>query len=462
MNKIKTGLLPLYLEFYDRKLPDSRNRMEEFLFDIKKSLEEKGLIIKDSKISRTKDEFEKAIKYFETEEVAAIISLHLAYSPSLESVEALSDINIPIIILNTTPAVSFCPDQSEEEIMYNHGIHGVQDLCSELYKKGKKFFIETGHYDKSDVLDRVVEKVRSAGLVHSMRSQKVGRIGGSFKGMGDFFIPAGDLKKDVGTEVIEANFKQISDLLPEESSQEVKNEILEDHKIFKVDNLDKKVHTNTVRIGLAIREWIKKNNLTAFTYNFSAIDTDSGFPTIPFLEASKQMAKGTGFAGEGDILTASLVGALLAGNPESTFVEMFCPDWNGDSIFLSHMGEMNIDLALKKPVLFEKDLSLLDVSPPAVAAGCYKPGKALYINLAPDSQYKFRLILSEIEVIDMSKEDNMDKTIRGWFRHKLGISEFLSEFSRSGGTHHSAMVYGDVKNMISDFGRMIGWQVIEI
>ena len=91
-----------------------------------------------------------------------------------------------------------------------------------------------------------------------------------------------DLKKDVGIEVIEATFKQITDLLPKESSQEVKNEILEDHKTFKIDNLDQKVHTNTTRIGLAIREWIKKNNLTAFTYNFPVIDKDSGLPTIPF------------------------------------------------------------------------------------------------------------------------------------------------------------------------------------
>ena len=190
MDKIKVGLLPMYLEFYDKKVPDSRSRMERSLSDIKKRLEGKGLIIKDSKICRTKNEFEKAVKYFKTEDVIAIITLHLAYSPSLESAEALSGTDIPVIVLNTTPAFSFGSDQNTEEIMYNHGIHGVQDFCSILYKNKKKFFIETGHYNRSDVLDRVVEKVRSASLAHSMRSQKVGRIGGSFEGMGDFFIPA--------------------------------------------------------------------------------------------------------------------------------------------------------------------------------------------------------------------------------------------------------------------------------
>ncbi|MDZ7837486.1 MAG: hypothetical protein U5N58_05810 [Actinomycetota bacterium] len=51
--------------------------------------------------------------------------------------------------------------------------------------------------------------------------------------------------------------------------------------------------------------------------NFSKINSRSGFPTIPFLEASKAMARGTGYAGEGDIITAALVGALLSLYPES-------------------------------------------------------------------------------------------------------------------------------------------------
>ncbi|MHB8277337.1 MAG: L-arabinose isomerase family protein [Candidatus Humimicrobiaceae bacterium] len=467
MDKVKVGLLPLYLEFYDKKVSDLRVRSEEFLEEIINRLEEKELIIKNSKICRRKEEFKDAVNYFEKEKVAAIITLHLAYSPSLESAEALSSTNIPIIVLNTTPAFYFGSDQSTDEIMYNHGIHGVQDFCSLLYKKGKKYFIETGHYDKSDVLDRVVKKVKSVSLARSMRSQRVGRIGGSFEGMGDFFIPAEDLKKNPGIEVIETDFKEITDLIPGENSEEVKNEILADYKTFKVDNLSKKVHLDSVRIGLAIRKWIEKRSLTSFTYNFSVINKKSGFLTVPFLEASKQMAAGVGFAGEGDVLTASLVGTLLSIYPESSFVEMFCPDWSGDSIFLSHMGEMNIGLVSGKPFLFEKDVSLLETEPPAVAAGSFKPGKAVYINLAPDTDNIFRLLVSEIEMVDLSAKkeslkDNMDKTIRGWFKHKLGISEFLSQFSKHGGTHHSAMVYGDIKDVISDFGRIMNWQVIEI
>ena len=63
------------------------------------------------------------------------------------------------------------------------------------------------------------------------------------------------------------------------------------------------------------------------------------------------MERGGGYAGEGDVLTAGLVGALMSVYPETTFTEMFCPDWKEDKILLSHMGESNPRLASWKPLL---------------------------------------------------------------------------------------------------------------
>ena len=57
------------------------------------------------------------------------------------------------------------------------------------------------------------------------------------------------------------------------------------------------------------------------------------------------MQRGVGYAGEGDAFTASLVGALLKNYKETSFVEIFCPDWKNDALFISHMGEMNYAVA---------------------------------------------------------------------------------------------------------------------
>jgi hypothetical protein len=60
------------------------------------------------------------------------------------------------------------------------------------------------------------------------------------------------------------------------------------------------------------------------------------------------------------------------------------------------------------------------------------------------------------------KNKRMAETINGWFSPSMDIEDFLAGFSRAGGTHHSALVYGDVKDVILDFGRLMNWKVIEL
>lgn len=205
---------------------------------------------------------------------------------------------------------------------------------------------------------------------------------------------------------------------------------------------------------------MEKEGLGAFTMNFSAIKRDSGLPTAPFLEAGKAMARGLGYAGEGDIITAALVGSLLSIYPETSFVEMFCPDWKGDRIFLSHMGEVNTFIISGRPRLIEKDLPFLDVGNPAIAVGGFKPGNAVFTNLSP-SRESYTLIISQVNMVEV-KNNKMTDNISGWFSPYMPVREFLAEYSLIGGTHHSAIVYGDVKDVIIDFGKIMGWKIAEL
>ena len=109
------------------------------IIDLFKAKEDVEIIASD--ICRLSDEFEAAIDLFEKENVDSIVTLHLAYSPSLESEKALKNTKLPIIILDTTPNFDFTGDDDTISISYNHGIHGVQDMCNLLVRNNKEFFI---------------------------------------------------------------------------------------------------------------------------------------------------------------------------------------------------------------------------------------------------------------------------------------------------------------------------------
>ncbi|MBN1418206.1 MAG: arabinose isomerase, partial [Planctomycetes bacterium] len=160
------------------------------------------------------------------------------------------------------------------------------------------------------------------------------------------------------------------------------------------------------------------------------------------LECSKAMARGLGYAGEGDALTASLVAVLNGAFERTTFTEIFCPDWEGNSLFLSHMGEINPAVAADRPRLCEKEFPWTGALNPAVIACAPAPGPAVLANLAPGPDDTFRLIVAPVEVLGDTKSPAMRDTVRGWIRPAGGVERFLEAFSRAGGTHHSALVIG--------------------
>jgi len=454
----KIGLLPLYLALYDRIASESRPRIDEFAGTIAKEFEKRGIAVEAAPVCRLKDEFAKAVASFEAAGVDAIVTLHMAYSPSLESAEVIAGTDLPVFVLDTTPTFEFGPEQIADEIMYNHGIHGVQDFCNLLIRLDKPFQIMAGSWDHSDVIDRACAWARAAQLAARMRGARVGQIAEAFVGMGDFSVPVDVLKETIGMEVVSADYAQLKALTPAKDDPEVLAEVKADLDRFACAGIDPEVHVGTIQSSLAVRRWVERENLTGFTMNFDAIDRSSGIQILPFLEASKAMARGKGYAGEGDVLTAALVGAMASVYPETTFTEMFCADWAGDTVFLSHMGEFNCDLAEGKAELVEKPMPFLNTDTPALVIGRFKAGKAVFVNLAPGPDDTYTLILAPIQMIGEGKED-MPNTIRGWFKSTMPVADFLEAYSCLGGTHHAAMIYGDVTDDLSRFGELMGWDV---
>ena len=376
MTKTRIGLLPLYLKLYDDLDDGSRRpKVEEFPRTIAAELGRRGVEVVAAPVCRVEKEFAAAVKKLEAERVDALVTLHLAYSPSLESSEVLAHTPLPLIVLDTTPTFSYAPDQDPDELMYNHGIHGVQDMCNLLLRNGKPFLIEAGHWQRSDVLDRVAALAVPARMAAAMRRGRVGMLGTAFKGMGDFFVPAAEMKSSFGAKVKTLDRETLQKMTAAVKQKDVDAEIAADAR-FTRDGVSEAAHVRSVRLGLAIRRWTEKEELTALTFNFLNMVKKDGYATAPFLEMSKAMERGIGYAGEGDTLTALLVGALAAGFPETSFTEMFCPDWEHNAVFLSHMGEVNPRLLSGRRCSARWTTSTARRTTPPLSSGVSSPARS--------------------------------------------------------------------------------------
>ena len=458
----KIGFLPLYIKLYDDCGSGAicRPRLEPFYERLAKEFEARGIEVVREQFCRIKPEFAAAVEKFEAAGVDCIVTWHAAYSPSLECIDALAGTSLPIIVLDTTETYDFSPEQEPSEISLCHGIHGVMDMCSLLRQRGKAYAIAAGHIEHSDVLDRAAGYVKAAKAATSLKGSRAGSIGGSFDGMGDFLISDEELKARFGVDAIYPEKDEINALRLAVSDEEIEAEIAENNELFyEIEPVDLELHKETARNCLALRHWVENKKLDAFTVNFRMIGGDSGVTAMPFIEACKAMARGTGYAGEGDILTASLVGALIRSFGTATFAEIFCPDWKNNTLLISHMGEYNLSLVKGKPgmkaIKFIYGENTID---PVVAYGGYRAGKAVFINLFK-SECGYKLFISPIEMLD-APEKAFEVKVRGWFKPALPVPQFLEELSRAGATHHSAIVYDATVEQLAFFAELLGLPTI--
>lgn len=445
----KIGFLPLYIKLYDESNPGMREIVDKFVSETERKLENNGLCVVSSDICRVRSEFESAVNLFEAEGVDAIVTLHAAYSPSLESAEVLCNTKLPIIVLDTTYNYEFTPYTYSAGMLYNHGIHGVMDMCNMLRRSGKKYSIVAGFIgeenpDSQKVIDELVAYAYACMIKKELSCTRVGLIGSQFEGMGDFRIDFDRMKDELGIEVVEYNDDEGMRRLLDISDEDIENEYKKDSERFNI-TADRKTYNLSARVGLAVRKWIEEQSLDAFTMNFKAALRNTGFPTMPFAEASIAMGEGKGYAGEGDVLTAAFVSALMKAFGDVTFTECFCPDWKHGSIFLSHMGEYNVSLSNpdRKPEMKEIDFIYCDAENPTAVLAPLREGRAVFVSLNPAPEGKFEIYAAAGQMLYTPFDNNQNYVVSGWFKPDMPLEEFLCDYSQNGGIHHAAMVYGD-------------------
>jgi L-arabinose isomerase len=285
-------------------------------------------------------------------------------------------------------------------------------------------------------------------------------VGEPFTGMGDFRIPFDEMKNDLNITTVFYDFREGEKNIATVTPEAIQAEYERDTQRFNIDkNLTRQVYDRSARVALAIRKWVNDEKLTAFTINFNEARRENpGLPVMPFTECSTAMTEGIGYAGEGDVLTAAFTGALLSVYKETSFTEMFCPDWEHGSIFMSHMGEYNYNTADGKPLLMEKPFPFTSAENPTVAYSTMKSGKVTLINLAPFGKGRYGLTLAPGEMLSIKGENRMALSVNGWFKPSMELPDFLEKYSRRGATHHSVLVYGDVIEEIKLAAEFLGIQ----
>jgi L-arabinose isomerase len=195
-----------------------------------------------------------------------------------------------------------------------------------------------------------------------------------------------------------------------------------------------------------------------------AFGDDERSSTLPFVAASRLMAEGVGFGGEGDLVGAAATTFFNWLHPPASFSEIFTIDFAGDSLFMSHMGEANVAMARtdQKVPLVARPVPITRTSDRQLAlVTSFQPGPATFAALAAGPGGRWRIIAAVVQVEDYGPLPGF-YVPHSKIRPNSGVRPFLTDYAKAGGPHHNAVCLGDARRRLRIAADLLGADYIEV
>src|SRR5512139_1173630 len=132
----RMALLGLSMELYRKMIPGVIPKYEAFHRVLGEKLKMFGEVLAGD-LCFSREEVERAVAAAESSGADVLVVVLHSYHPSLNSLSALSGCKLPVLVWNTQRLREIGPDYGVDEMLENHGMHGVQDLCSCLRRAGR-------------------------------------------------------------------------------------------------------------------------------------------------------------------------------------------------------------------------------------------------------------------------------------------------------------------------------------
>jgi L-arabinose isomerase len=449
--------LGIMQELYDEMLPGITERQGAYAHELAAAL---GDVADVEVAPPVKDRrgVERAVRELEALDLDGLLVVMLTYGPGMRVSRALGQTTLPVCLANVQPVPGVTAEWDMADLTYNQGIHGAQDTANAMVRSGRPFHVVTDDWHAESFREAIGAWARAAAAVTRWRSLKVAVFGYAMNGMGDIRVDEHALLGALGPQIDALAPGALHRSAVEVPEEEVRELIADEDARFEVDpRLSPQEREDHARMQLGIERVLRDGGYGAYSTHFGAIAEDGRFARLPLAAASSLMAKGIGFAAEGDALTAALMCAARTLLGETQFTEMYAMDFPSDSILMSHMGEGNWALArADRPVrLIKRPLGIGGLEDPPTFLFGYQTGPATLATLVSLEGRRFRLVVAEGEILDTDELPALEMPY-GFFRPDVGVRECMNAWLRLGGPHHQVLNAGRTAQAWRTFAELAG------
>jgi len=458
-NKVRVGILPgladLYTRLFNQEVLDELKR---FIASLPKVIDSKQIDFEIGRLSSTQEQMKAEAAQLAAQGVDLIVIVLAPYCPSGAVVPAVMESRVPVLLWPAQTMYELIPESlTASQVRLSHGVHAVQDIANMLRKKGKKFGILHGHFREEGFYREFEEWAQAARIYTTFASSNPVQIGGHFEDMLDLQIADAQFIADCGIKMTAYDLSLLEKAMNQVNSIEMKTLVgkYKDEFAIASDVTDEMLET-TACGELAIHSLMEKSHACACGINFLTLCNDPSIGDAMHVAASRLMAEGYGYAGEGDWVTAAFVYAMQSVFGQASFSEIFSVDYKNARLFLKHWGEGNPAMAAGKAKILKSVFNDHNKATFCVVDMQFSPGPATLVNLNADPQGKGQLLSLSGHILDDTIVNSLGP--RAFFKPECSdIHKVLNDYAYNGGSHHIALVNGSVQDLLEKLSMLTGW-----
>ena len=400
-----------------------------------------------------------------------IIAWMHTFSPAKMWISGLKILNKPLLHLHTQFNRDIPWGDIDMDFMnLNQSAHGDREFGFIMTRMRLNRKVVVGHWQDEKVQDQINTWARAAAGWNDWQGAKFVRFGDNMRfvavtdgdkveaemkfGYSVNTYGIGDLVKVINA----AGEREINTLIQEyEDSYTLSANLLKGGAM-------RQSLVEAARIEIGLQRFLEDGNFKGFTDTFEDLH---GMEQLPGIAAQRMMAKGYGFAGEGDWKTVALVRAMKVMGSGLTGGNSFMEDYTyhfepGNSMVLgSHMLEICPSIANGKPTCEVHPLGIGGKADPVRLVFNSAAGPALNASII-DMGNRFRMLVNEVEAVDAPHDLPKLPVARVLWKPLPDMNTGCAAWIYAGGAHHTGYSQNLTSEHMEDLASIAGIEYVRI
>ena len=400
-----------------------------------------------------------------------IIAWMHTFSPAKMWIGGLKILQKPLLHLHTQFNRDIPWDTIDMDFMnLNQSAHGDREFGFIMSRMRLNRKVIVGHWQDEDVLDKINVWTRAAAGWNDWQGAKFVRFGDNMR-----YVAVTDGDK------VEAEFKfgysvnthGIGDLVKviNETSDAAIDDLIKEYadsyslaKSLMKGEAQHRSLREAAKIEVGLQTFLEDGSFKGFTDTFEDLH---GMVQLPGISAQRLMAKGYGFAGEGDWKTAALVRAMKVMGSGLKGGNSFMEDYtyhfepNNSMVLGSHMLEICPSIADGKPKCEIHPLGIGGKADPVRLVFNSAAGPAINASIV-DMGNRFRLIVNEVQAVKAKHDLPKLPVARVLWKPLPDMRTGCAAWIYAGGAHHTGYSQNLTKEHMEDFASFANIEYVVI